>query len=457
MQKNKHGRRAVMRPASLILRSFGIAVPVLIVSLSLIALAVDRAFNASLLDALAERLEANLLLVVAGLELDSSESIQVDPDTMETRMGLPDSGLVAGVRSRSAVWTSMSAIGGQAQPTPPLLARGARRFEAPGEGLSTYRLVMGLGWEMGDGSIEPLTLWVDEDPRRMRSDLRAFRREFWPWLVLAGALLLAAQWLIFAYPVATLRKVAGEVGAVERGERQQVGENYPRELRPLTDNLNALLASERANAEQYQAALSDLAHGLKTPLAVLRARVESAPQTDPAQLLPVLDELQTRVTQELKRAGRAGRRTMRAPLHIQPVLARLTASIGQLYPNIDFDLAVDPALVATVTERDLMDVAGNLIENAAKYGGGRVRIAARPGRAGSRRSGLELAVADDGPGIDPSEFEHLLQRGVRGDERREGQGLGLSIVAGIVESYGGRIECTRAGPGGARISVTLPG
>ncbi|MGK7294476.1 MAG: ATP-binding protein, partial [Candidatus Wenzhouxiangella sp. M2_3B_020] len=258
-----------------------------------------------------------------------------------------------------------------------------------------------------------------------------------------------------SYPVVILRRVAGEVRRVESGRQELLGGRYPRELTPLTENLNALLKTERANAQQYSQALADLAHSLKTPLAVINSQIDAGRSMGPRELRETIAQMQTRIRAELDRAAVSGRRTMLPAVDVAPVAWRLAASLKKLYPRVRFDVSVDDSLTAHVAERDLFELLGNLMENAAKYGHGQVRLGCGPVATGGRRAGLRIIAEDDGDGLTPSSFEQMLQRGVRGDERAEGQGLGLAIVRRIVESYDGAIRADRSELGGLRVEVEL--
>jgi len=121
-----------------------------------------------------------------------------------------------------------------------------------------------------------------------------------------------------------------------------------------------------------------------------------------------------------------------------------------------FDVQGDDALTLRVDERDLMELCGNLLDNAAKYGGGRVRARVDAGRPGPRYAGIQILIEDNGPGIDANRFEEMLLRGVRGDQRREGQGLGLAIARQLIEAYGGTITVDRSTLGGAALHIIFP-
>ncbi len=443
--------------SSLVLRLLLAGAIVLALVLALVGAAVDRSYRGASINALQERLEATVYLVLASIELDDGHVPVVSDSLAESRLDRPGSGLHAGAMTPYGHWQSPSLIGVIEPPRARLIERGQILFRGPEADGNWYVYAMGLGWEDADGRIIDLTIWAAEDPSRLEQAIRSFRGDLWRWLGLAALLVIAAQLLILLMLLKPLRQVSAEVGDIESGRRRRLDGRYPRELEPLTSNLNALLDTERLNAQRYRQALADLAHALKTPLAVLRARLEEDREVEPAQLVDSVDELDQLVRHQLERAARSTRATLHPPISVEPVVSRLAASIERLHRDrgVRIAVAIDPQLRAHIDERDLWEVCGNLIENAAKYGRGRVRVGAGK-LTGGRHAGLELVVEDDGRGLDPERFTALVQRGMRGDERVEGQGLGLAICQHLVGAYGGRLALGDSSLGGAAIRVILP-
>ena len=443
------------QPPSLLLRLSLSAVVVVLLALGLIGLSVDRAFRASEESALRERLESAAFAVMAGLEVDANGSVEWAGAPADSMLTQPESGLYAGVYTGDDRWLSPSTVGVQIPVEETFLSRGSERFRAADADHPWYVYRLGLGWETEAGGIVDLTVWAAEDGARLEQAMATFRGDLWRWLALAALVLLVAQFVLLFQPLQILRRVAGEVGEIEVGQREKLGGSYPRELTPLTENLNALLATERANAEQYSRALGDLAHSLKTPLAVLNSELDAGERIGKAELRETVAQMQARIRSELDRAARSGRRTMLPSLKIAPLVERVVSSLRKLYPDVQFEFRVAPSLRANVAERDLMEILGNLLENAAKYGRSQVHAEFEAHSTSRRRSGLRIMVDDDGAGLEDSRFAEMLKRGVRGDEIAEGQGLGLSIVQRIVEIYHGEI---RGGPsewGGLKVVVEL--
>src|SRR5690606_6512100 len=247
----------------------------------------------------------------------------------------------------------------------------------------------------------------------------------------------------------------------------------PRELEPLTESINALVDSERENLERQRNTLADLAHSLKTPLAVLRSRLDN-----PASEAELREELEVQLRRmndlvgyQLTRAAAAGHKQIAAPVAIEPHAEQIVRGLEKIYAAkgaicekiyaakgaiCEFD--IDPDARFHGEPGDLQELLGNLLENAFKWADSRVLLTVHAGeQETNRRPGLVLAVDDDGPGIPPEKVALVLQRGVRGDERVHGHGIGLAIVQDIVRSYRGELEVTRSPElGGARFLVKLP-
>lgn len=432
----------------------------LLIALAAVGGAIDRVFTNAAEANMRERLEAVVYLILSTVDVDKNGRPVMPESLAEPRLNRPGSSLHGGAMTPQGEWRSRSLMGVIPQPRARLIERGSELFRGLEAEGNWNVFAIGLGWELPDGSINDLTIWAAEDPNRLRMELAGFREDLWRWLGLAAVLIIAGQAGLLLIILRPLRRVAGEVAEIESGQREGIEGAYPRELRPLTDNLNALLAAERDNARRYSEALADLAHALKTPVAVLRARLESSESVRPSDLARQLDDMEQIIRRQLERAQRSTHRALPGAVAVRPILERMADSLERLHidSGLRAEVTGDAGLVAYMNERDLWEVCGNLMENAAKYGNGRLHAAVRPGQGGARRDGLVIEVQDNGPGIAAIEVERLFERGQRGDEQaqREGQGLGLSIVRELVEASGGRLEVDRGELGGARFQVILP-
>lgn len=446
------------RAPSLLIRLLLGAGLALILALAAVGAAVDRAFQGAAESAMKERLESVAYLILSTIELDGQGRPVVPDSLAEPRLSRPGSGLHGGALTPTGSWESPSLYGVVPQPNARLIERGTELFRGT-EAEGTWNVfAIGLGWEQPDDEIVDVTIWAAEDPNHLKMTVANFRADLWGWLGLAAVLIIIAQVVILAVLLRPLRRVAQEVREVESGRRDTLEGRYPRELQPLTANLNALLVTERDNARRYRQALSDLAHSLKTPVAVLRAQLESSPEPDRAELSTSLEQMEKLIRRQLERAARSTRQTLARPVPVAPVVRRLADSLKRLHAEDRLDIVVEApeGLTARVDERDLWEVCGNLMENAVKYGSDRVCVSVVPGDSGARQDGVEIVIEDNGPGMGKEDFAELVERGRRGDERSDGQGLGLAICQELVESWGGRIKVEESSLGGAAVRVILP-
>lgn len=443
---------------SLLVRQLVGAGLALLIALAAVGGALDRVFTNAAEESMRERLESVVYLILSTIEVDAAGQPLVPGSLAEPRLNRPGSSLHGGAMTPAGEWRSPSLVGVVPEPNARLIERGRELFRGLEADGNWNVFAIGLGWELPDGEIIDLTIWGAEDPNRLQMELFHFRADLWRWLGLASALIIVGQLVLLVLVLRPLRRVAGEVADIESGRRDRLQGAYPRELRPLTDNLNTLLAAERDNARRYSEALADLAHALKTPVAVLRARIESDSPASPADLVGQVDAMEQIIRRQLERAQRSTRRALPQAVPVRPILERTADSLERLHreSGLVAEVEGDPELVAYMDERDLWEVCGNLMENAAKYGRGRLRARVERGERGRRRDGVVIEVDDNGPGIDPQRFDELVERGQRGDERRDGQGLGLAIVNDLVEAGGGRLEAARGDLGGALIRVILP-
>jgi len=171
-----------------------------------------------------------------------------------------------------------------------------------------------------------------------------------------------------------------------------------------------------------------------------------------------VDEMQRLIATRLERAGATARRTLAEPVPVAPQLQRVLDSLQKVHSHrmIKVQAKLEENLAFYGEQRDLLELLGNLLDNAFKYGRGQVRVSGGALQSGRTRPGLWLQIEDDGPGIDPAQWARLVERGTRGDERVEGHGLGLAIVTELVSAYGGKLELGTSDLGGAEIRVTLP-
>jgi two-component system sensor histidine kinase PhoQ len=421
-------------------------------------IALDNAYRRALERGARERMAAQALALMASAELDDGGRLVLPtllPDPALNQIASGSYGLVADAAG-NVVWRSASMLGLTLPPpsAPPL---GERRFrdDAVLGGQSASLLTIAIEWE--EAGVYRFT--VAESQAGHAAQVGRFRTLLFSWFGLVALAFIALQALLLRHLLRPLRQVADDVRAIELGRAEQLGGVYPAELDALVHGLNALVRNERARLLRYRNSLGDLAHSLKTPLAVIRRALEegaAGPRPAIAEQVQRLDEL---VEYHLQRAASAGGTTFGAALEVKPQAERIVATLAKVHAarGIGFELAIDPTARFHGDGGDLLELLGNLGDNAAKHARSKVLIGAVPiaGAAGAR-AGLRLLVADDGPGFPADGRETLLQRGVRGDSVAPGHGIGLAIVDDLVALKGGRLTLGRSELGGAEVVVELP-
>ena len=429
--------------------------------IGLTALVLDQANRLSLEQAERERLELQSYVLLAAAEAGGGV-LWMPPSLQEPRFSQLGSGLFGVVSDAEGktLWRSEPSLGVELQLPAEQPEIGGSLFGLTEQGLFfySYRVL----WEIESGLVTEFLFTTLERPDRFNAGVRGYRTPLWSGLALLGLLLLAAQALLMRWGLKPLQALARDIKAIETGTEQQLEGRFPLEVLPLTRNLNLLLDTERARRQRYRNTLADLAHSLKTPLAVLRNQAErdspaaevsqAQRREDQLQLQQQVDRMDAIISHQLGRAASVSAHRLLQRVSIQRVAERIGQAMAKVYPTVyrQFDaLGADLSFVGD--ERDLMEMLGNLIDNGFKYGNGRVRVEVV--QQGSR---LQICVEDDGAGIAPALRQRILERGTRADSQAPGQGIGLSVVRDILQGYGGHLELDQSSLGGARFTLILP-
>ncbi len=294
---------------------------------------------------------------------------------------------------------------------------------------------------------------VAQSREMIDSQIRDLRETLvWSFVALgAGLLILAALQTI--YGLWPLRRVQREVAAIRSGTKQRISDTFPTEIQPLTDEINQLLAHSEEQAEEARRHAGNLAHALKTPLTVI-TNAATAKSTDLADTVCREASLMRRqVDHHLARARAIGRRaSAQARASVWESVEAVQRAVDRLYEEVTVDIAGDRAAEVRVERQDLDEMVGNLVENAAKYGNGRVFITVE-----RKPETVDIVVEDDGRGIPEAEREALFARGARLDTGKPGTGLGLAIVRDVANIYGGRVSLEESEDlGGLLARLSLP-
>jgi signal transduction histidine kinase len=278
-------------------------------------------------------------------------------------------------------------------------------------------------------------------------------------LMLVGALLfmLAGLWLV-RRGFSPFDRLRMHLSALRLGQERRIEGNYPAEVAPLVSDLNSLLDHRERIVTRALAKAADLAHGLKTPLAVLAQegeRAEAAGQSDlAASIREQVDRMRLQIDYHLAHArAETSGATPGTRCSVLVSASGLSRTLQHLYAGrgLAIEVEVSPDHSVRARREDLDEMIGNLLDNACKWAKSRVTV-----RSAASDNGIVITVDDDGPGLDPSLRESVLQRGVRADEAAPGTGFGLAIVSDLAELYGGSISLTASAMGGLQARLVLP-
>lgn len=433
------------------------ALLVLIVFTGLTGLALDKAFRQSAETALQDRLQGYLYALLAAVDVDDSGTPRFSRNLPDARFARPGSGLYASIQNtdNQSVLNSRSLLGNRL-PSQAEIPLGQYQYESLSlNDVPHYRLSYGVRWELEADQAYRLDFQVVEDRQSYQQQINTYRRNLWGWLGAAMLVLLVLQAIILRWSLKPLRQLAADLAAIEAGKAGHLQGRYPQELQHLTDTLNGLLDHTRSQLQRYRDSLGNMAHSLKTPLTIL-ANALSLKQTGSGSVGEAEEQLQ-RIRQiidyQLQRAA-AGQASLGTATQLKPVVTKIISAMQKVHADksLRIENRIDDNLTCQCDEGDLMEVLGNLLENACKWSQQQIRITAQQ----SEQGGLEICIEDDGPGIPAEVREQVLQRGQRADPTTAGHGIGLAMVHEIVLLYGGKLKIESSELGGTTICIQLP-
>lgn len=447
-------RRRLLISAALLLLFF----------LSAMALGLNNAFKQSVLSNAEDSLRNEILLLISNI--DVIEGKVVAPDVLsEPRLSQMDSNLFAQIvgDNQQIIWRSPSLL----DQGLPLLGPRLGEFvfydsvdwqDQP----AIYSMTLGVEWETEQGDI-PFTVQVSEHALAYTKRLARYQQTFGLWLVILGIVLLALLLLLLNWALKPLSRVALQVNEIEAGQRQRFDEDYPQEVNRLTVNLNQLLQFDEQRINRQKEVLGNLAHSLKTPIAVLKGLDWRNNQEDSSNQKEANEQLATMqniIDYQLQSASTIGRRHFNKPIKVRPMTDQIVNSLNKLHKEkmLTVSLECDDDVVFYGDQGDWMELAGNLLDNAFKWTNSHVVARVKNitiSDSVSNRASIELVVEDNGSGIESELKQQILQRGVRLDSQTPGHGLGMHIVKGIIDAYNGRILIDDAQPSGVRFTITL--
>ena len=456
---------------SLVKRMFISSTLVLCAFLVSAALMLNTVFTISLESIVQEKLTLHIYQLLAVGESDNDQ-IQLPTRVAEPRLNQQQGSLLAFVTElapetqQQEVWRSLSATGKTFS------------FPAPNSGDWFFGRAQGAGgaeyyvssynttWSNNSGGKTKYIFTVMEDFSYYQSQLTKYRAAIIIGLLLFGLIFLLLQTIILRVGLSPVRRITADIEAMNNGKARSLSGQYPKELKPLTTNLNILIGNERHQRERYRNRMADLSHSLKTPLSVLRGiETDIDNLGQPVSRKSMMDTLTKQVGRmtnivdhQLQRAILNGAPTVFSTINIADSANELVAALNKVYANkaIECELNIGPALSFYGDENDLIEIIGNLLDNAYKHAKQSVCFSVTKTNIKPTGPQLHLTFADDGHGVPLAKRATIIKRGVRLDSSGEGQGFGLSIVADIVNNYQGKLTIEDSSLGGASFNITIP-
>ena len=420
---------------------------VLALFLATTAWVLERTFRDSVITNAEEQLRLVIYSVMSAVDEEDGRLV-VNDNLAQPRLSLPESGLYAQLIDDIAgpLWTSPSAISESVFVADVAGDPGDFVFV---QRAGVYVLSYSVFWEGVENERVTFVAVTDQTP--YVAAINQFRRNLGVGLGAATLVFILAQIFALRWGLRPLSIMAQEVRALESGERERLSQGYPTELQGLADNLDRFVEHEHRSRTRYRNALDDLAHSLKTPLAVVRnALLDQTP--DKALLTDQLERMESTVQHQLSKASAQGPVVVGKPVDIAVLVGRIMTALKTAYVDrsIETRTELSKSCFARGDERDFMELFGNLIENAFKYTHDIVQVAVE------RANGMTcVVIQDNGPGIPQALRADVLDRGKRLDEMQSGQGIGLSMVAELVALYKGVLTIDDSELGGAKITVAL--
>lgn len=446
-----------MARGSIALRLFWYSLCWLVVALALTAFLLTDLYRRALDNSLQETLEFHLETLI-GVALSEDESEQFPASSVaDPRFSRPASGWYWEIRNAQGEATSFSpSLIGTILPE----VRGAFgpdnvRTDIREDGFGTRIRMIERRVTVGERTLQITVTGNLDEIYELVAD---FRGQTLIVLGAVGAMLAIMSGLVGRFALRPVGRLSRAVEQVREGEAERVEGTFPREIAPLAEEVNELLRSNTQIIERARSQVGNLAHGLKTPLAVLRNEAASSKSALADVVTSETDKMANLMSTYLDRAQLSARTAVVGrKCDAGAIVDRLVRVMGKLHHErtVTLDAANGKDAWFRGEENDLEEIAGNLLDNACKWAHSEVRVTLEREAGGESRT-LRITIEDDGPGLSESEAVEVMRRGVRLDEKTPGSGLGLDIVKELVDVYGGSLTLERSELGGLKARLELP-
>ncbi|MCS6119239.1 GHKL domain-containing protein [Shewanella baltica] len=425
----------------------------ILVLLPLIGVALNDAFTEQVKSATKNELSAYVYSILAVTEVENKQ-ISIPELVLENRFNLIQSGLYAIATTEDAsgkqtiVWHSQSFMGMVPPPHFTIPATGQSDFEQI-ELAEQPHLIYSFSVSFASQNQNvPVTIHIIKDEREFQQQIDQFNQQLWTWLLILMFVMLVFQLSWLVWTLQPLARFTQELHSVEQGKSMQLSSQYPTELQAVARQLNILLNTEQTQRKRYRNALADLAHSLKTPLAVIKSQADLSEAS--SEQVSVISRI---IGHQLKRAQTAAAASWHLGIRVDDVAAKLLRTLAKIYrePQINLSGEMADEAVFKGDEADLTEILGNVLDNACKAAKSTVKLTV----TGDAYQ-LLICIEEDGPGISEALQNQIFERGIRADSYHQGNGIGLAIVRDLVDSYNGRISVSRSETlGGAKFSISF--
>ena len=434
------------------------------VLMPLIGFTLNDAFKEQVKSAAKNELSAYVYSVLAVTEVDNNQLLMPE-QLLENQFNVIQSGLYAlismsGPKDKDAgiIWQSNSFLGLEAPSDLPHPVTGQSEFsEIELEGKPYLIYSFSVRFEQSStqqgSALElpqqfPITIHIIKDQADFQQQVESFTKQLWSWLLILMVLLVIIQLVWLLWTLKPLAKFTQELGDIENGRANQLSEIYPNELQAVARQLNALLNTEQSQRKRYRNALSDLAHSLKTPLAVIQSQQELSRAS--IEQVSVINRI---IGHQLKRAQTAAGASWHLGIKVNSVSDKLVRVLTKIYreQQISITQHVDQQAIFKGDEADLSEMLGNVLDNACKAAKSHVLLTVV-----TTEKRLVIIVEDDGKGICAEKQTQIFERGIRADSYQQGHGIGLAIVRDLLDSYDGQLSVLRSETlGGAKFELSF--
>jgi signal transduction histidine kinase len=447
-------------PRSLTVRVIALSTIWAVVALIVIATVITTLYRQASERGFESLLAAHLFNLISSVGVSGSGALMGSPDLGDLRFSRPGSGWYWAVEPVSQGLTGDLRSLSMFRPIPspsafevPFNADFRRSYTA--EGLSGEELEVIESEFVLDAQNRIARFRVMGNLSELEAEIDSFERSLYTYLSIFGVGMIAINAAAILFGLQPLQRVRNALAMVREGTAQRLDGSFPAEIEPLANETNALIENNRRIVERSRTQVGNLAHSLKTPLAVLVNEGHLIGGDKGRLITEQAAAMQTQLEHYLQRARIAAQRdsvVYRTP--VAASLQRMVRVMEKLNPETRLRLSLPGEEILFAGEReDLEEITGNLLENAMKWAKSAVQVSVAA--TGDKGGNFILSIEDDGPGIPEDKAREALKRGKRLDETKPGTGLGLAIVSDLVKEYGGRLSLERSALGGLNASVEL--